>query len=111
MASSEIEFSSPLRPTWENKIAGKASLDMILKNAAQDRYTSKKISKQLVDSDGRPEVLRRRYMWGCRFKTFRKETLQAEYEPSSIFFSRVFSKPLSPSYLSLTASAGILLIC
>ena len=43
---------------------------MILENAVEDRYSLKKTSKQLRDSDGRLEVLRRRYMWGCqRFKT------------------------------------------
>ena len=86
MASSDIDFSSPEKPTWEKGNVGKASLDMILKNAVDDRYSSKKTSKQLCDSNGRPEVLRRRYMWCQRFETFRKETLQAEYEPSSMFF-------------------------
>ena len=74
-----------VRPTWEKENAGKANLDMFLKNAVDDRYSSKKTSKQLHDADGRPHVLRRRYMWECQqFETFREETLQAEYQASSI---------------------------
>ena len=94
MASSDVEFSSPPRPTWETSNVGKASLDKIINDAVNDRYSSKKASKQLQDCDGRPETLRYRYLWGWqRFETFRKVTLQAEYEPTVPYRFRVFSKP------------------
>lgn len=98
MASSDIDFPSPVRPSWQKINAGGRSIDIILQNANEDRYSSKQVSKQLQDNAGTPGVLRDRYIWSRRFEVFRKESLDAESVPSTAsslpYFQSLLSTPL-----------------
>ena len=84
MDSSDVEFSSPIRPARQNWSVGKASRDLIITNAGDDLCTSKKISKTLQDNNGNPGILLMRVLSSQRFETFRKEFLQVEYGPSNV---------------------------
>jgi hypothetical protein len=72
--SSDIEFDEPTRPN-PFAVAGKASLDAIIASATEDRVASKKFSKQLTFTKGRPGTQYRNSLWFRRFETFRQHTL------------------------------------
>lgn len=72
--SSDVEFEAP--PANRFASAGKESIKAIIANATEDRLKSKKFSKQLQFTRGRPGTQYRNMLWYNRFEAFREHTLR-----------------------------------
>ncbi|KAF4631385.1 hypothetical protein G7Y89_g6747 [Cudoniella acicularis] len=72
--SSDIEFDAP--PPNPFAGAGKASIEAIIEHALTDRIDSKKFSKQLTFTKGRPGTQYRNALWYNRFQSFRVSALR-----------------------------------
>lgn len=77
--SSDFEFEET--PATNSNLfaqAGKASIEAIINNAVQDRYNSKKISKQLTFVKGSKKTQYINNLWYRRMQAFREHTLKVK---------------------------------
>lgn len=75
--SSDIEFRPALANPFFN--AGKASIQAIIQHATEYRVASKKFTKQLQFTKGRPGTQYRNALWYRRFAVFREHCLKGGY--------------------------------
>lgn len=76
--SSDVEFDlDPGKKSWSgSRNPGQASINLITKNAAQDRLSSKKTVKSLQFGHGAPATRRAQELWVAWFNAFRTHTLK-----------------------------------
>lgn len=74
--SSDYEFEEAITRKAVKDIASK-SLEKIIQAAQEDRYLSKKTSKQLEWGHGSPGTQYLQQLWIARFQTFREHTLKS----------------------------------
>ena len=74
--SSDIEFEPVV--SKRQYAVGQASIDKIVEEAQADRYTSKKVVKQLEFGYGSPSHRYAQDLWVRRFATFREHTLRQD---------------------------------